>query len=47
LGGKQPYLVKSGAITRLQAGSYASRSAAESACSAVRATGNGCMVTGR
>jgi uncharacterized protein len=47
LSGKQPYLVKSGAITRLQAGSYASRGAADSACNAVRSSGSSCMVVGR
>ncbi len=47
LSGKQPYLVKVGAITRLQAGSYASRDAANSACAAVRSSGNSCLVTSR
>jgi uncharacterized protein len=44
LSDRQPYLVRSGAVTRLQAGGYASQSAATSACSAVKAAGVSCLV---
>ncbi len=47
LSGKQPYLVKAGAVTRLQAGGYASRAAADAACASVRSSGNACMVVVR
>ncbi len=47
LSGKQPYLVKAGTVTRLQAGGFASRGAAESACGQVRAAGNNCLVVSR
>ncbi len=47
LSGKQPYLVKAGTVTRLQAGGYASRNAAEAACGQVRAAGNNCLVVSR
>lgn len=40
----QPYLVKAGNITRLQAGSFASRAQAESMCGNVKASGNACIV---
>jgi uncharacterized protein len=43
LSGLQPYLVKAGAITRLQAGPFASKAAAEKACGAVKAAGQGCL----
>ncbi len=43
---KQPYLVRAGNITRLQAGGYASRADAERACSSVRSSGNSCLVVG-
>jgi uncharacterized protein len=46
LSSKQPYLVKVGSITRLQAGNYASRGDAERACSAVRGAGASCLVVG-
>ena len=36
LGGTQPVLVRAGAVTRLQAGPFASRAAATAACAAVR-----------
>ena len=39
----QPFLVKAGAVTRLQAGPLASAAAAEQMCSAVRAKGNACV----
>ncbi len=43
LAGLQPHLVKAGGITRLQAGSFASRAQAESMCSSVKAAGNDCI----
>jgi uncharacterized protein len=43
LSGLQPYLVKAGAVTRLQAGPFASKAAAEKACGAVKATGQSCL----
>lgn len=43
LGGLQPFYVKAGPVTRLQAGGLADRSAAERACATVRATGNACL----
>lgn len=39
----QPFLVKAGAVTRLQAGPLASAAAAEKICGAVRAKGNACL----
>ncbi len=46
LGAMQPYLVKAGPVTRLQAGPIASKSAAEQVCANVRASGNACLVAG-
>jgi uncharacterized protein len=43
LSGLQPYLVKAGAVTRLQAGPLASSAAAERLCAAVKAKGTGCL----
>ncbi len=43
LRGLQPYLVKAGAVTRLQAGPLASSAAADRLCAAVKANGNGCL----
>jgi cell division septation protein DedD len=43
LSGLQPYLVRAGAITRLQAGPFATRAQAESICSSVKASGNDCI----
>lgn len=40
----QPYLVKAGNITRLQAGPFATRAQAEGMCGNVKATGNACIV---
>ncbi len=40
----QPYLADAGNITRLQAGPFASKSAADSMCSKVRAAGQSCLV---
>jgi uncharacterized protein len=44
LAGLQPYLVKAGSITRLQAGPIGSSAAADKVCASARAAGNGCMV---
>jgi uncharacterized protein len=44
LTGLTPYLVKAGAVTRLQAGPLPSQSAAERVCSSARAAGQGCLV---
>lgn len=44
LSGYQPYLVKAGNITRLQAGNFATRSQAEQMCGSVKASGNDCIV---
>lgn len=46
LGAMQPFLVKAGAVTRLQAGPLASQSAAEKLCASVRASGNACLTVG-
>ena len=43
LPGLQPYLVRAGALTRLQAGPLASRAAADRACTAVRGAGQACF----
>jgi cell division septation protein DedD len=43
----QPYLVKAGGITRLQAGPFVSRSQAESMCRNVKASGNACIIKAR
>lgn len=39
----QPYLKASGGITRLQAGPFASKAAAEAMCAKVKATGQACL----
>ncbi len=44
LGNLQPFLVKAGAVTRLQAGPLASKAAAEQACASVKAAGQNCLV---
>jgi cell division septation protein DedD len=44
LSGLQPFLVRAGAITRLQAGPLASRGAADRICSAARSAGTDCFV---
>lgn len=41
---RQPYLVKSGKLTRLQAGGFANKGEAESFCAAVRKGGQACLV---
>jgi uncharacterized protein len=46
LGAFQPYLVKAGAVTRLQAGPLGSQAAAEKLCASVRAAGNACLTVG-
>lgn len=43
LTGLQPYLVKAGAITKLQAGPFASQTAAKKACDAVARSGQACF----
>ncbi len=43
----QPYLKATGRITRLQAGPFASRSAAENACASVRNAGQTCIVVNK
>jgi uncharacterized protein len=43
LGSLQPYLKAAGSVTRLQAGPFASRSAAEAMCNTVKATGQACI----
>ncbi len=43
LGGMQPYLVKAGPVTRLQAGPISSKAAAERVCASVKAAGQGCL----
>ncbi len=45
LAGTHKVLVPAGRVTRLQAGGFVSRSAAEQACSALKAKGQGCLVT--
>lgn len=47
LSGLQPYLVKAGGITRLQAGPFATRAEADSMCSRVKASGNDCITKRR
>lgn len=44
LSGLQPYLVKAGAVVRLQAGPLSSKAAAERVCGSVKASGAGCLV---
>lgn len=44
LGQLQPYLVRAGSITRLQAGPFATKSQAENMCGNVKTTGNACIV---
>lgn len=47
LAGLQPYLVKAGAITKLQAGPFATQAAAKQACSSVAASGQACFAVKR
>lgn len=45
LTGRSKLTVPAGAVTKLQAGGYASRAAAESACRSLQASGHECLVT--
>ena len=45
LSGKKKYLVPAGNLTKLQAGGFASRGAAQSACNTIKRSGQGCIVT--
>ena len=45
LAGAERLLVPAGRVTRLLAGGYPSRSAAETACSALKRGGHDCLVT--
>lgn len=47
LSGMQPYLVKAGGITRLQAGPFATKAQADSMCNSVKAAGNDCITKRR
>jgi cell division septation protein DedD len=47
LAGRQRLMVPAGAVTKLQAGGFATRDAAESACRALRGSGQDCLVTDR
>jgi hypothetical protein len=47
LAGKQRLMVPAGRVTKLQAGGYASRSAADAACRSLRQSGQDCLVTDR
>ena len=46
LDGAQPFYVKAGAVTRLQAGPFENKAAAERACAAVRGGGQACLPVG-
>lgn len=45
LSGKEKLLVRSGKLTRLQAGGFATRGAAQAACDKLKAAGRACLVT--
>ena len=45
LAGKQRLMVRAGRVTKLQAGGYASRSAADAACRSLKQSGHDCLVT--
>jgi cell division septation protein DedD len=47
LSGKQRLLVPAGRVVKLQAGGFASRSAADAACRSLRQAGQDCLVTDR
>ncbi|HYD25429.1 MAG TPA: SPOR domain-containing protein [Croceibacterium sp.] len=47
LAGKQRLMVPAGRVTKLQAGGFASRSAADAACSSLKQSGQDCLVTQR
>lgn len=46
LASAQAYLIRAGAVTRLQAGPFANRAAADRACAAVKAKGQACFAVG-
>ena len=45
LSGKEKLLVRSGKLTKLQAGGFATRAAAQAACDKLKAAGRACLVT--
>ncbi|MGV2495394.1 SPOR domain-containing protein [Pelagerythrobacter aerophilus] len=45
LSGKEKFLVRGGKLTKLQAGGFATRSAAQAACDKLKAAGRACLVT--
>lgn len=45
LTGKEKHLVRDGGLTRLQAGGFATRGAAQAACDSLKAAGRACLVT--
>jgi cell division septation protein DedD len=47
LAGRQRLMVPAGRVTKLQAGGYASRSAADAACRSLKSSGQDCLVTDR
>jgi len=47
LAGRQRLMVPAGRVTKLQAGGYASRSAADAACRSLKTSGQDCLVTDR
>lgn len=47
LAGRQRLMVPAGRVTKLQAGGYASRSAADAACRSLKNSGQDCLVTDR
>jgi cell division septation protein DedD len=47
LGSLQPAYTRAGAMTRLRAGDFASRAAADRVCAAVRAAGEACLAVPR
>jgi cell division septation protein DedD len=47
LAGRQRLMIPAGRVTKLQAGGYASRSAADAACRSLKNSGQDCLVTDR
>jgi len=47
LAGRERLMVPAGRVTKLQAGGYASRSAADAACRSLKSSGQDCLVTDR
>lgn len=47
LAGRQQLMVRAGAVTKLQAGGYASRASADAACRSLKNSGQDCLVTDR